>query len=67
MTGQLYDYSADDQTRKHISRTLGRFKQNQKELKVSWLEVLLHCSSTAAIQTQLMLKILKLKTTKTYF
>lgn len=37
-TGQLFAYSADDGTRKHISRTLGRFKQKPEEIKVSWLK-----------------------------
>lgn len=59
-TRQLLDYSADDQTRKHVSRTLGRFKQKPR-VKSFLAEVLLDCSSMAALKTQLILKILKLR------
>lgn len=64
--GQLLDCSADDQTTKHISRTSWRFKQKTRVTSLL-AEVLLHYSSTAAMQTQLILKILKLKLRKPTF
>lgn len=49
-TGRLFAESADHQSRKHISTSPRRFRQ--KIVKTLLSRALLHCSSTAAIQTQ---------------